>query len=123
MTNSALRYRDSRKSHWDGIARRLDQWKSKGEHYHRRIEEIFRHIVPPGLKVLEIGCGNGDLLAALKPEHGVGVDFSSEMLSRARREHPDLEFEECDAHILSDVINEKFDVVILTKPIAINFTR
>jgi hypothetical protein len=42
--------------------------------------------------VLELGCGTGDLLAALKPSFGVGVDFSEAMIGEARRAHPDLSF-------------------------------
>jgi len=29
------------------------------------------------MKVLELGCGLGDLLAAVRPSRGVGVDFSA----------------------------------------------
>jgi SAM-dependent methyltransferase len=42
--------------------------------------------------VLELGCGTGDLLAALKPSYGVGVDFSEGMIGEARKAHPDLTF-------------------------------
>jgi SAM-dependent methyltransferase len=70
---------------------------------------------------LELGCGNGDLLAALDPEHGVGVDFSAKMICAARDRHPQLRFiqdnvdelelsETFDAIILSDLINDLWDV-------------
>ncbi len=41
----------------------------------------------PGTRALEIGCGNGALLARLAPrlERGLGVDASGEMIARARR--------------------------------------
>lgn len=42
--------------------------------------------------MLEIGCGRGDLLAALRPARGVGVDVSRGMLAAARRRHPELTF-------------------------------
>ncbi|MFK7987411.1 MAG: class I SAM-dependent methyltransferase [Sandaracinaceae bacterium] len=43
--------------------------------------------LPPRPRVLDIGCGNGALLARLAPtlESGVGVDASSAMVSHARR--------------------------------------
>ncbi len=48
-------------------------------------------------RVLEIGCGNGALLARLAPRlaSGLGVDASREMIARARRrfgQHPALRF-------------------------------
>ncbi len=40
-----------------------------------------------------IGCGTGDTLAALKPSHGVGVDFSPAMICPGARErHPGFSF-------------------------------
>ena len=36
-------------------------------------ETYLRFLVPESARVLEIGCGTGDTLAALKPCHGVGV--------------------------------------------------
>ena len=106
-------YQQSRIEHWDSIARKRDTWKGMGQWYHRRLEEIYRFLVSPGLRVLEIGCSDGSLLAALKPSHGVGVDFSSEMIRLAREHHPELEFIHADAHDLSE-INETFDVIILS---------
>ena len=38
--------------------------------YYRAIERLVRFVVPEGASVLEIGCGTGDLLAALKPASG-----------------------------------------------------
>ena len=43
----------------------------------------------------------GGLLAALHPSHGVGVDFSAEMVQRGKTKHPELEFVLADAHDLS----------------------
>jgi len=62
---------------------------------------------------LEIGCATGELLAAVEPAHGVGVDFSPLMVSEARRRHPHLTFRVADAHDLSG-IEGPFDVVILS---------
>lgn len=114
-------YRDKRIAHWDSVARKMDAWVSKGGYYHKRINQIYRFLIPPGLKVIELGCGRGDLLAAVQPSHGVGVDFSGEMIKRARERHPGLHFVQCDVQdltidgtfdvvILSDVINDLWDV-------------
>lgn len=68
--------------------------------------------MPPGRRIIEIGCAQGDLLAALKPAFGVGVDFSREMTQRATKRHPELRFVRADAHDLN--LNEKFDFIILS---------
>jgi SAM-dependent methyltransferase len=86
--------------------------RATGRYYHRRLEETYRQLVSPGLRVLEVGCGRGDLLAALEPSLGVGLDLSAEMVERARRRHPRLVFHQQDAHDLS--VEGPFDVVIMS---------
>jgi len=105
-------YQQARQRHWNSVARKLATWTSWGAAYHERLAEIYQSLVPPGLSVLEIGCARGDLLAALKPALGVGVDFSDEMLGAAKERHPQLRFVRADAHALG--LNQKFDVVILS---------
>lgn len=109
-------YQNSRMAHWDAIARRRDSWRGWGGAYHRRLEEIYRFLVSPEQRLLEVGCGMGDLLAALRPARGVGVDFSAEMIRRARARHPDLEFVQADAHDLS-ALQGSFDCVIFSDTI------
>ncbi len=106
-------YQRSRVAHWDAIARKRDGWRGMGRWYHQRLAEIYRFHIPPHSRVLELGCADGKLLAALNPARGVGVDFSAEMIRRAKQKHPHLEFIETDAHDLS-AINETFDVIILS---------
>jgi ubiquinone/menaquinone biosynthesis C-methylase UbiE len=107
------RYREERIAHWDEVARSLDRWRGFGGAYHRRLDRVFQTLVPPGRRVLEIGCGEGDLLAALHPSVGVGVDFSGEMIHRATIRHPQLHFLQVDAHDLSELQGE-FDAIILS---------
>src|SRR6266496_1141468 len=80
--------------------------------YHRLLEKYFAFLVPPGLRVLELGCGLGDLLAATQPARGVGVDFSPAIIELARQRHPGLEFQVAEATNLAG--DEKFDYVILS---------
>src|SRR5215207_10193945 len=102
------RYRAERTSHWDEVARRWERRSGFAGAYHRRLARVYRYLVPPGRKVLEIGCGTGSLLAALEPSVGVGVDFSGEMVRRAAERHPHLKFLEADAHEIGQ-LNETFD--------------
>jgi ubiquinone/menaquinone biosynthesis C-methylase UbiE len=115
-------YTKERISHWDRIAK--DNHPSWGKGYHKQIEKIFQFLVSPGQRVLEIGCGNGDLLASLNPTEGIGVDFSEQMLHAAQKRYPDLSFVCGDAHtvelestfdaiILNDLLNDIWDVQAL----------
>jgi SAM-dependent methyltransferase len=106
------KYRQDRIAHWDRLAGKLDGWTRCNTYYHKRLLQIVRFAVPAGQRVLEIGCGAGDLLASLEPSYGVGVDFSPEMIKQARVRHPGLQFLCADAHELA--LDEKFDFVILS---------
>jgi ubiquinone/menaquinone biosynthesis C-methylase UbiE len=114
-------YQKLRVTNWNRVADKYDNKQGFTSYYHKRLEEVLRFVIPPGQRVIEIGCGLGDLLAALKPSYGVGIDFSPQMIIRARERHPDLHFIETDAHeldlrsdfdfvILSDLINDLWDV-------------
>jgi len=109
---------------FDRLAPERARWLGRNRGYRDEIAREYRYLVPPGQRVLEVGCGLGDLLAAVEPERGVGIDVSPEMIVRARARHPDprLEFlagpiEEVeppdpvfDAVILSDVVGYLYDI-------------
>jgi len=70
--------------------------------------------IPEGAKLLDIGCGNGAVLAALAPmiESGVGVDSSLPMLQRAeRRAEANLRFLQIDGPVLP-IEDASVDVVL-----------
>jgi SAM-dependent methyltransferase len=107
-----ISYRHERVAHWNKVALRMDNWKGWGGAYQRRLAEVYRFFCPLDARVLELGCARGDLLAWLKPASGVGVDFSDEMIARAKERHPELRFFQADAHELE--LDEEFDVIILS---------
>jgi SAM-dependent methyltransferase len=111
-TGAAAVYRAARIAHWDAVARASDHRRTGGA-YHRRLERVCRFLVRPGLRVLEVGCGRGELLAAVDPAEGVGVDFSAEMIERARRDHPAMTFVVADGHELPD-LGAPFDAILLS---------
>lgn len=96
--------------HFDRIASGREPWK-RNRYYHDELARFVCFLVSDGSRVLEIGCGAGDLLAATRPREGVGVDLSPEMLDVARRRHPELELEVGDAEDLT--VEGSFDYVIL----------
>lgn len=56
----------------------------------------------PGEKILDLGCGLGDVTARLQRLGAdvVGVDMNDELLGAARRLHPDVRFESLDLNAL-----------------------
>lgn len=103
-------YTRERRRFWDEFAGSFERWQRVRGFYQRRLTELYRFLIPPGMRVLELGCGRGDLLAALRPERGVGVDLSPAFVESARRKYPHLEFRCADAHHLD--LGETFDYIV-----------
>jgi len=107
------KFRAGRIAFWDSVSGRLPRrWTGLRSYYHELVVRQFRQIIPPGKRVLELGCGQGDLLAALEPSYGAGVDMSPRALEIARARYPALRFIEGDAHGIA--LNETFDYVVLS---------
>lgn len=107
--------REQRRAFWDAIAPERDRWRRRGRVYHDEVAALLRFLIPPKSRVLEIGCATGDILAALDPARGVGVDFSPKMVELARQKHPHLEFRVSDAQALDAALQtEEFDYVVMS---------
>jgi len=122
------RFRSSRREAWDAVAQAWGTRRGAAATYHRRLREIYGQLITPGLRVLELGCGAGELLASVEAREGVGIDISPRMIELARTGHASrktLRFIEGDAVeaatllageppfdiiILSDLLNDLFDV-------------
>ena len=80
-------------------------------HYHRLLKNYFGFLVPPRQRVLEMGCGVGDLLTHLQATRAVGVDFSPKAIELARPRHPAAEFHVADAvELITDRLADMVDV-------------
>ena len=79
----------------------------------------MKFLIPKGLRVLDLGCGTGDLLAALEPELGVGIDFSPVMIEKAKKKYPVYQFilgDIEDPEIISQ-LSGPFNIIILSDTI------
>ena len=97
---------------FDRLAVDREYWQKKNRYYYSDQYRFYRFLVAEGCHVLELGCGLGDLLAAVQPKRGLGIDFSEGMVKEARRRHPHLEFRVADVESVE--LEEKFDVIILS---------
>ncbi|MBI4847160.1 MAG: glycosyltransferase [Nitrospirae bacterium] len=102
---------------FDSIAKDRGKWRKRGAYYHEELERYLRFLIPEGSSVIEIGCGTGETLAALKPVRGLGIDLSQRMVETARIKFPGLQFEAGDFESLN--IEEKFDYVVIDGTIGV----
>ncbi len=105
---------DDLRRYFDERAAQRARWKRKNRYYYRKLEQYYGLVIPAGAKVLEIGSGDGDLLASLKPSRGVGIDLSGAAVSAAAQKHPKLEFRSEAAETFRLRPGETFDFIVLS---------
>lgn len=88
-------------SHFNRCAPQLDQWRSRNRYYYDDLARLHRFLIPAGSRVLEIGCGTGDLLNATRPHTGVGIDISPIAVNIAQQKYPHLRFYCADGETLT----------------------
>jgi SAM-dependent methyltransferase len=87
--------------------------------YREDDRKFMRFLIPPGKRILELGCGSGTLLATLHPSRGVGVDFSPRAIARARELHSGLHFVLGDIEdpATLDSVEGPFDYIVISDTI------
>lgn len=96
----------------DYISQKRDKYIRRNRYYYKDMIKFLRFNIPGNSKVLEIGCGTGYLLNALKPARGVGIDISPGMIAIAKEMYQHLEFHQMDAENLQ--LEETFDFIIIS---------
>jgi SAM-dependent methyltransferase len=93
-------------------------WEENIHEYWKLPEETLRKItekIPEGAKVLDLGCGDGELLKQLqesgKSYNLTGADISEKVVDVARKNIPDAKYITLD--ITEEDIPEKFDVIFM----------
>lgn len=100
------------KDHYDTFAGLRDIFRAKNSYYYSLLERQYRYFIPEGKKVLEVGCSTGELLNALRPSLGVGIDVSGATIEIASRKFPSIRFHTGEISALKE--DEKFDYIILS---------
>lgn len=106
MSTDLARHFDWVSDH-DAAARRVQAG------FHEQIAGQLAHLIPAGSRVLEVGCGRGELLRRLKPARGLGIDISPRMLERARAIDPNGSCEYRADEACSFAADETFDYIVL----------
>src|SRR5262245_52007604 len=74
------------------------------------LRRTMARLIPEDASVLEVGCGTGELLAALPQRARTGVDMLPEVVEEARRRHPGVTFSVAEAPALDGLA--AFDAVV-----------
>ena len=103
----------------DALAAKRATWMRRNAFYYRDDRDYMRFLIRPGQRVLELGCGNGELLNTLEPSQGVGIDLSAEMVKVARESYPHLNFLQGDIEDPDFLagLQGPFDVIVLSDTI------
>jgi SAM-dependent methyltransferase len=113
---SELARRRARVAAYDAIAEDRARWVEDNRYYADEVQRLVGTLVLPGSRVLEVGCGLGDLLASLSASHAVGIDVSPRMIELARERHPDLDLRVSDVE--HDALPEgPFDFIVFSDAI------
>jgi len=73
--------RADRVAHFDRMADGWDGWQRRNRYYYGQMARLLRLLVPPGSRVLELGCATGDVLMILDAD----LSVAPEVLSRFYR--------------------------------------
>jgi SAM-dependent methyltransferase len=96
-----------------------DNWIKRNSFFYKNDYSYIKFLVGKNARILDLGCGTGQLLNALNPSYGLGVDLSANMISVAQQNHPSLEFIQGDLED-EDFISSlqgPFDFIILSDTI------
>lgn len=104
---------------YEALGERQLDWNRRFSYFRNRLTTLLRHFVRPAARVLDIGCGTGDFLAAVQPRLGVGVDCSPAMVRLAGERHPHLSFANGFAENLdeADIEPGPYDYILMVNTI------
>ena len=74
------------------MAPERDAWLRKNATFYSDDRAYMQFLVPSGMRVLDIGCGTGELLSKLKPALGVGIDLDPTMIKIAKKKSSKSKF-------------------------------
>ena len=101
----------------DGVASQRQCWIKRSSYFHAVDSAYLRFLVPERLRILELGCSTGELLAGLNPDFAVGVDISPKMIDLASKAHQTFAFKVGDIEnptVLQDLHElGPYDIIIL----------
>lgn len=102
----------SLKEYFNRVADKRIRVRKRNGYYWNDITRYCNYFIHDDYSVIEIGCGNGEMISQLKGRKKAGIDFSEKMIENARKNHPGVDFHLMDAENIT--LEEKYDVVIIS---------
>ncbi len=102
-----------KRARYEEVALERAAFARKNQYYGQQVRRLVESMVMPGSRVLEVGCGLGDLIGDLDASHVCGIDFSAEVIKLAKERHPKLDLRVVDVE-RDPLPQGPFDVVILS---------
>jgi 2-polyprenyl-3-methyl-5-hydroxy-6-metoxy-1,4-benzoquinol methylase len=91
--SAALEQRRERtRNHLAKIAVRREGWINRNRYYYELLSRLLHFLVESQKRVLSVRCGTGNLLAAVQPIDGKGIDICPEIIEIAQERNPSFEF-------------------------------
>jgi len=88
--------------------------KAIQQEYVKMAKLLNENISLSNLSVLDVGSGTGAWIAAIQEfrlSDAWGVDFSKKMVVQAKKNHPEINFEQCSGNDLTKFEDNSFDIV------------
>lgn len=109
--------KDYYRKYFDKAAKKRIEYRKRNGYYWESITRYVDYYLREDDRILEVGCGTGEMLARVRGGFKKGVDFSEPMITQARQQFPHIEFEVMDADHLKK--EEPFDVIILSNLVGV----
>jgi SAM-dependent methyltransferase len=103
----------SGKAYFNELAR-LRKPRRLNAYYWKEISEYISYFAHEDSSVLEIGCGNGDLLARIPASVKTGIDFSESFIEWAREKNRGASIEFLVMDVNHITLTGKYDLIILS---------
>src|SRR5437667_12771711 len=77
--------RERTRDHLAKIAARRESWINRNRYYYELLIRLLCFLVEPQKKVLSVRCDTGNLLAAVHPSNGKGIDICAKIVEIAQQ--------------------------------------
>ena len=104
------------KLQFDKFSNERGKWIKKSNYFHSEDLIYYKTLTNVKSKVLEIGCGNGQLIGSLNIDSAVGIDISDKSIEKAKINYPHCEFYCVSLENIKNIIHKlpSFDLIIVS---------
>ncbi|NNM95255.1 MAG: glycosyltransferase [Bacteroidia bacterium] len=106
---------NSRLEYFEWVAKKHPGKRKAHSYYWNDITYFCNYFAHDDLSVLEVGCGQGELIGNIKGKRKTGIDFSPSMIELARKNFPGVDFHCLDAENIT--IERQYDLILLSNVI------